>query len=94
MTAYTLTVASMAAVTQAVDADPTSRRLLAAGGAVFLASDTVLGTRDLVLAGRPDASTRWMERVVMATYTLAQVLLGLGFRRLEGSPRGQTPAAR
>ena len=38
--------------------------------------------RPLVLAGRPDASTRWMERVVMATYTLAQVLLGLGLRRL------------
>ena len=94
VTAYTLTVASMAAVTQAVDADPTSRRLLAAGGAVFLASDTVLGTRDLVLAGRPDASTRWMERVVMATYTLAQVLLGLGFRRLEGPPQAQAPTAR
>ncbi len=82
VTAYTLTVASMAAATQAIDADATTRRLLAVGGAVFLASDTVLGTRDLVLAGRPDASTRWMERVVMATYTLAQVLLGLGFRRL------------
>ena len=82
VTAYTVTVASMAAVTQAVDADPVTRRLLAVGGAVFLASDTVLGTRDLVLAGRPDASTRWMERVVMATYTLAQALLGLGLRRL------------
>ena len=82
VTAYTLTVASMAAVTQAVGSDPATRRLLAVGGAVFLASDTVLGTRDLVLAGRPDASTRWMERVVMATYTLAQALLAVGFRRL------------
>ena len=65
-----------------------------ARAAVFLASDTELGTRDLVLAGRPDASTRGMERVVMATYTLAQVLLGLGCRRLEGPPQAQAPTAR
>lgn len=84
VTVYTAFVSATAALTQAVadDQPRAARALLAAGGATFLLSDTTLGTRDLLLAGRPDAETRGLERVVMATYTLAQLLLAEGFRRL------------
>lgn len=82
--AYTAFVSATGALTQVVTEDQPrdARLLLAAGGATFLLSDTTLGTRDLLLAGRPDAETRGLERVVMATYTLAQLLLAEGFRRL------------
>lgn len=84
VTAYTAFVSATGALSQVVAEDQprSARLLLATGGATFLLSDTTLGTRDLLLAGRPDASTRGLERVVMATYTLAQLLLAEGFHRL------------
>jgi hypothetical protein len=41
---------------------------------LFLASDAVLGTRRFLLRDAPP----WTERVVMATYTAAQLLLRQG----------------
>ncbi|MBF4161397.1 lysoplasmalogenase [Nocardioides acrostichi] len=77
--AYSLCVSGTAAL-GAATAGP-GARWLAVGGATFLASDATLGTRDLLLAGRPAAGTRWMERIVMATYTAAQAMLAQGLRR-------------
>jgi len=84
VTAYTALVSATGVLTQVVAADQPrdARLLLAAGGLTFLVSDTTLGTRDLLLADCPDARTRPLERAVMATYTLAQLLLLEGFRRL------------
>ncbi len=54
-----------------------ARMLTAAGGLLFLASDTVLGARTFLL---PEPSQR-LESVVMATYTGAQLLLAEGAAR-------------
>jgi len=51
-----------------------ARRLTAAGAWLFLVSDTTLAVRAFVLEEPPAG----MERVVMATYTLAQLLLAEG----------------
>lgn len=62
-----------------------ARRLTALGAGLFLASDTVLGFRQLVLPLLPvDASPRLdaaLERAVMGTYTAAQLLLAEGAAR-------------
>ncbi|MBM0128014.1 lysoplasmalogenase [Pimelobacter simplex] len=73
---YSALLAAMAATATHLDpALPRDARLLtAAGGAMFLASDAVLGARSFLL---PDAPQR-LESVVMATYTGAQLLLAEG----------------
>lgn len=81
---YVWCVAGTAAVSEALgdDLPPDARRMLAAGGLVFLASDTVLGVRTLLSAADPTMAPGPLERVVMATYTSAQLLLTAGLRRL------------
>jgi uncharacterized membrane protein YhhN len=51
-----------------------SRRLTAAGAALFVASDTLLGVRKFWWTSAPART----ESVVMATYTLGQLLLSKG----------------
>ena len=61
-----------------------ARRLTGLGAALFLVSDTVLGARKflLPLAGAPsDRVDLALERVVMASYTAAQLLLAEGAAR-------------
>lgn len=77
--AYSALLSGMAAA--AAHLDPAlprdARALTAAGGALFVASDAVLGARTFL---RPGAAARW-ESVVMATYTGAQLLLAEGAAR-------------
>jgi uncharacterized membrane protein YhhN len=56
---------------------PAARRLTAAGGGLFMLSDTLLGVRKFVLTDPPAA----LETAVMATYTAAQFLLSEGAAR-------------
>lgn len=51
-----------------------ARRLTAAGAALFVASDTLLGTKEFWWRGAPARA----ESVVMATYTAGQLLLSKG----------------
>lgn len=76
---YSALLAGMAATATHLDpALPRDARLLtAAGGAMFLASDAVLGARTFLLPNPPDR----LESVVMATYTGAQLLLAEGAAR-------------
>jgi uncharacterized membrane protein YhhN len=64
---------------------PSARRLTALGAGLFLLSDTVLGARQFVLPLLPvDAPPRLhaaLERVVMGSYTAAQLLLAEGAAR-------------
>ena len=77
--AYSAVLATMTATGSHLDpALPRDARVLtAAGGALFLASDAILGARTFLL---PEASPRW-ESAVMATYTGAQLLLAEGAAR-------------
>jgi uncharacterized membrane protein YhhN len=60
------------------DRNPGAAREVLAGAVLFLASDTLLGTREFLLDGdRPV-----LESAVMATYTAAQALLAHGITRL------------
>ncbi|WP_436698641.1 lysoplasmalogenase [Nocardioides sp. BYT-33-1] len=76
---YSALLATMAAGAAHLDpALPRDARLLtAAGGALFLTSDAVLGARTFLLPGAPQR----LESVVMATYTGAQLLLAEGAAR-------------
>jgi uncharacterized membrane protein YhhN len=56
---------------------PSSRRLSAAGAGMFMLSDTVLGFRQFALTDPPPA----LETIVMATYTVGQLLLSEGAAR-------------
>lgn len=61
-----------------------ARRLTGLGSALFLVSDTVLGVRKFVLplVGAPSARVDLaLERVVMGSYTAAQLLLAEGAAR-------------
>ncbi|MBU2696958.1 hypothetical protein CCO04_17850 [Pimelobacter sp. 30-1] len=76
---YSALLSGMAAAASHLDpALPRDARVLsAAGGALFVASDAVLGVRTFLL---PDPPAR-LESVVMATYTGAQLLLAEGAAR-------------
>ncbi|MGD9957966.1 lysoplasmalogenase [Nocardioides sp.] len=65
----TTTLVSAIRLGPAVRAD--SRRLAMAGAALFLLSDAILGARMFLIEDPPPG----MERLVMATYTAAQLLL-------------------
>lgn len=54
-----------------------ARRLISGGALLFLVSDTILGLRTFVLTDPPPT----LETAVMATYTLAQLLLSEGAGR-------------
>lgn len=74
---------TLAAATQLDPALPRSaRRLSVAGAALFMLSDSLLGTRKFVLKNPPPR----LESAVMATYTAAQFLLS------EGAARAGAPA--
>ncbi len=77
---YSTALTSM--VVSATRLDPalpaSTRRLAAAGGLLFLLSDTTLGLRKFVLDDPPPA----VEGAVMATYTAAQLLLSEAAARL------------
>lgn len=77
--AYAAGLAAMVAT--AVHLDPTlprsARRLIAVGAWLFMVSDTVLAIRKFALCEPSPAP----ERVVMATYTSAQLLLSAGAAR-------------
>lgn len=77
--AYSLLLPTMTACALHLDPglDRTARRLIGAGGIAFLASDMLLGLREFVLQGRAP----WVERGVMATYTLGQGLIAAGATR-------------
>lgn len=70
-----------ATVASATNLDPAlttaSRRLTAAGAGLFMLSDTVLAIGKFAMVDPPPA----LERVVMATYTGAQLLLSEGAAR-------------
>ena len=69
---------TVAAATQLDPALPASaRRLSLAGAALFMLSDSVLGTRKFLLRNAPART----ESVVMGTYTAAQLLLSEGAAR-------------
>jgi uncharacterized membrane protein YhhN len=61
--------------------------IIAAGGAFFLASDTVLALRLFL----PDAMPDWTSPLVMLTYTLGQGLLIAGIARHPAARRKATP---
>ena len=84
--AYAALLAVLAGATTHLDPDlpVDARRLLAAGGWTFLVSDTLLALRSFVLDDAPPA----LESAVMATYTLAQLMLS------EGAARSTTSSAR
>lgn len=81
--AYAAGLAAMVATATHLDpALPRSARALTAAGAgLFLVSDTVLGVRTFALTDPSPA----LERVVMATYTTAQLLLSAGAARAGSS---------
>ena len=76
---YATLLAAMAAA--ASHLDPTvpvsARRLTAAGAALFMVSDSLLGFRQFALTDPPPA----LETAVMTTYTAAQFLLSEGAAR-------------
>ncbi|HWJ08541.1 MAG TPA: lysoplasmalogenase [Nocardioides sp.] len=76
---YSAVLASMVAAASRLDAGvPRDARLLTAAGAgLFMVSDSLLGARTFLL---PDPSQR-LESAVMATYTLAQLLISEGAAR-------------
>lgn len=71
VSAYGLVLAGTAATSARVSG------LVAVGGALFLASDTVLAFRLFL----PDAMPAWTSPLVMITYTLGQGLIALGVVR-------------
>jgi uncharacterized membrane protein YhhN len=69
---------TVAAATQLDPAlPPSARRVTLLGAALFMLSDSVLGTRKFLLKNAPPR----VESVVMATYTAAQLLLSEGAAR-------------
>jgi uncharacterized membrane protein YhhN len=76
---YSAVLATMAATSTQLDpaVPEDARRATAAGGALFLISDTLLGLREFVLR----SDTPAVESAVMATYTAAQLLLAEGAGR-------------
>ena len=77
---YATVLAAMFATSSTIDPSfsATGRRLLQAGTALFLVSDTLLGAREFVLG--EDAPG--LDTAVMATYTAAQLLIALGATHL------------
>jgi uncharacterized membrane protein YhhN len=77
--AYSGVLCAMFAASTRLDPDvpESTRRTLAAGTALFLASDTILGLREFVLPRR----TPLTDAAVMATYTAGQGLIALGVSR-------------
>lgn len=77
--AYSAFLATMAAAATQLrpGISPSARNATAAGAALFLLSDTVLGVRKFLLAG----TNPRLESLVMATYTSAQFLLSEGAAR-------------
>ncbi|GAA4120623.1 hypothetical protein GCM10022215_24390 [Nocardioides fonticola] len=60
------------------DVDPRAAATIRAGAALFLTSDTVIGTREFLLTDPGPRS----DAVVMATYTAGQGLIALGIARM------------
>jgi uncharacterized membrane protein YhhN len=77
---YATVLAAMFAAGSTLDPDLSApgRRLLQAGTALFLVSDTLLGAKEFLLH---DDVPR-VEAAVMATYTAAQLLIALGATHL------------
>lgn len=77
---YSGLLTAMAA--HALKLDPTvpvaARRLIGAGALLFMVSDTALALRTFVLTDGSAALDSMLEAGVMATYTLAQLLLSEG----------------
>lgn len=65
------------------DVDPRAAATIMAGAGLFLTSDTVIGTREFLLADPGPRS----DAVVMATYTAGQGLIALGIVRMLGKRR-------
>lgn len=76
---YSAVLATMAATATQLrpSIPPGARRATAAGAALFLVSDTLLGVRKFLLHG----DSPRLESAVMATYTAAQLLLNQGAAR-------------
>lgn len=76
---YATLLAGMAAAASHLDptVPPAARRLTAAGAALFMVSDSLLGFRKFALKDPPPE----LETAVMATYTAAQFLLSEGAAR-------------
>jgi uncharacterized membrane protein YhhN len=74
--AYSAVLASMFATSTLLDKDlpARARNTIAAGTGLFLASDTILGTREFLLKSDSPA----LDAAVMATYTAGQGLIALG----------------
>jgi uncharacterized membrane protein YhhN len=77
--AYSAFLATMAAAATQLrpGIPPAARRATAAGAALFMLSDTVLGARKFLLHG----DNPRLESLVMATYTTGQLLLSEGAAR-------------
>ena len=75
--AYSALLTMMTATALHADLPPPARRLTAAGAALFLVSDTLLGARQFLVEDSPQR----LETVVMATYTAAQLLMAEGAAR-------------
>jgi uncharacterized membrane protein YhhN len=76
---YSTLLATMFASSTTMDPDLSrgTRGAVAAGAALFLASDTILGIREFVLRGEQPA----LDAAVMATYTAGQALIAAGVAR-------------
>lgn len=82
--AYAGVLSSMVATSTRLDdsADPRARRTVAAGTALFLTSDSILGLREFVVADPTPRTRAALDVAVMATYTTAQALIASGVARI------------
>lgn len=74
--AYSAVLASMFAASTRLDPEipPAARRTIMLGTGLFLASDSILATREFLVKGHSHA----LDSAVMATYTAGQGLIALG----------------
>lgn len=81
--AYGTVLAAMQGSTLVLADDITAeaRTRLTAGAACFLVSDSLIGARRFLLAGRGERTHRTLDVAVMATYTTAQWLIADGVVR-------------
>jgi uncharacterized membrane protein YhhN len=82
--AYAGVLSSMVATSTRLEdsADPRARRTVAAGTALFLTSDSILGIREFVVRDPSPRTQALLDVAVMATYTTSQALIASGVARM------------
>jgi uncharacterized membrane protein YhhN len=92
---YAGVLSSMVATSTRLDdtADPRARRTVAAGTALFLTSDSILGAREFLVRDPSPRIQAALDVAVMATYTTSQALIASGLAELlrgRSQPAGTT----